>query len=601
MRDRKEEFVQAQEILYAASPDLQNRLLLAALSDEKTRTRVLTQWRTERLPDFASRAAIRREALPPRGGDPMTGWRRFYLLTHPDEVRLALSDKRFSNEPYTELGGGGFMLGLDPTGAPDDPHGMQSQLAKALFSSYLDPALQTLAEQAAEMAIQPLLAQREFDVARYAEQAALRWIALFYGFPLKDHPLLERCAAAAYRGLQYVILGRHLVSEPATLPACHQALGQLQQRCASLIDDYLGYARRPRIIYSSNDPFEGRERLPDGCVPLDVFGLSGLGMPVLRRLAAWIESDSANLPAALSGQDLGTWVAGLIAGTVGNVQTSVVTAVYALLKKKQPISDIDIEQVLGARPPVAFLARHLSERIDLGGGRVLEAGRDCVLVMDALQEQPPQASCPHVFGSPRGQRSVHHCVGERLIRPLISALVRKVLGLPNLRRQLNAVNAKPIEPERLWGMGATSWPLLHDRQKRIVHQPLNAALRIRSPISQNADRLRQIISAGAPRIEAALKRSKQVHFAWFELLEAEGMLVLHTVYDGEFDAYLRFFIAEVGDLFDQLFECIEGGPRTPVVDYPDDFVSVIARCNRPPAVGYFFSAYPLKDVNKVGV
>ena len=49
-----------------------------------------------------------------------------------------------------------------------------------------------------------------------------------------------------------------------------------------------------------------------------------------------------------------------------------------------------------------------------------------------------------------------------------------------------------------------------------------------------------------------------MHFAWFELIEGDTVLVLHTVYDGTFSAYIQDFALRVGDLFDALF----GASRT---------------------------------------
>ena len=121
-------------------------------------------------------------------------------------------------------------------------------------------------------------------------------------------------------------------------------------------------------------------------------------------------------------------------------------------------------------------------------------------------------------------------------------------------------------------------------------------MRLKSPVRDNADRVREVIRAGAPRIEEALRESRHVHFAWFELIESDTVLVLHTVYDGPFSAYIQHFALKVGDLFDALFECIENPPPMPVDEFPDEFVAHIQRYDRAPAMGYFFSAYPRSEV-----
>ena len=124
-------------------------------------------------------------------------------------------------------------------------------------------------------------------------------------------------------------------------------------------------------------------------------------------------------------------------------------------------------------------------------------------------------------------------------------------------------------------------------------------MRLKAPVSDSADRVREVIRAGAPRIEEALRESQHVHFAWFELIEADTVLVLHTVYDGPFAAYIQDFALKVGEVFDALFACIEDAPPSPVDKFPDEFVAHIQRYNRAPAMGYFFSAYPRSEVAQI--
>lgn len=83
------------------------------------------------------------------------------------------------------------------------------------------------------------------------------------------------------------------------------------------------------------------------------------------------------------------------------------------------------------------------------------------------------------------------------------------------------------------------------------------------------------------------------------MIEADTVLVLHTVYDGPFGAYLQHFALQVGDLFDVLFQYIEDPPPTPVHKFPNEFVAHLLRYNRAPAMGYFFSAYPRSEVARI--
>jgi hypothetical protein len=96
-----------------------------------------------------------------------------------------------------------------------------------------------------------------------------------------------------------------------------------------------------------------------------------------------------------------------------------------------------------------------------------------------------------------------------------------------------------------------------------------------------------------------LGEAGHVHFAWFEFLENDTKLALHTVYDRDFDAYIEHFALKIGSLFDLLFEHIQDAPPRPVKEFPKEFVDTIRRYNAPPAGDYFFSAYPNADVSMI--
>jgi hypothetical protein len=183
--------------------------------------------------------------------------------------------------------------------------------------------------------------------------------------------------------------------------------------------------------------------------------------------------------------------------------------------------------------------------------------------------------------------------------PLIVETVRYVMRLPGLAERLDPLDATPIGLERRWGFACERYPLTHRRDRRVAQGSLNVAMKIKAPVKENADRLRVVISSGAPRIDELLREARHVHFAWFEFVEHDSVLVLHTVYDGDFAAYIQHFALRAGDLFDKLFECIEDPPPMPVAKFPDEFVAHIQRYNRPPAMGYFFSAYPRTETARI--
>jgi cytochrome P450 len=568
-----------------------------------------------------SRCHFQDDPAPPRSQPVPQGRVDVALLSDPADVRHALSTPaEFSNAPYAELGGASFMLAIDPGPGfgGSDWHDVQRNMVTALFAGCTATGwLQTAAERASDHAELLSLRATNFDLAEWAEQAALRYFALLFGFSERDHILLEDAARAGYRALQYIIIGRHFTSEPGTLPAAQQAMARLGTRTAALIDEYALRERSRRLPLA---PAQTRPNAswPDGVQPWSELGLSGLGEPMLKRLPA--------LAGELSGQDLCNIVAGLLVGTVGNVQTALCQMVQHLLDRPTEFERVrvltgtslnnEVTRLLGLLPPVPFLPRRVVKREDaedqdqdqdqetgvgVNGAR-LAPGTDCILALRPVAG----GGCPHAWGEVITQKNgktqdigTHSCIGRGLIEPLLAVLLQRALNLPGLAQRLDGLTGEVLEPERLWGFGCLRYPLRHDRDKRRVQQPLIVLMRVKSPLADNAERLRRIIRSGAPRIEHALKTSRHVHMAWFEFMDNDSVLALRTVYDGDFDAYIEHFALKVGDLFDQLFECIEGAPPLPVAEYPDEFVETIRRSNRAPLGGYFFSAYPQRETAQI--
>ena len=210
---------------------------------------------------------------------------------------------------------------------------------------------------------------------------------------------------------------------------------------------------------------------------------------------------------------------------------------------------------------------------------------------------PPGHDDPLVWGLP--ESAPHWCAGRALAWPLIVEVVRQVMALPGLAEGLQPEDAKVKGLKKRHGFACESYPLTHRRDRWRAQTSLNVAMRIRAPVKDNADRVREVIRSGAPRIERLLRESRHVHFAWFEMIETDTVLVLHTVYDGPFGAYLQHFALQAGDLFDVLFELIEDPPPMPVHKFPNEFAAHLLRYNRAPAMGYFFSAYPRIEVARI--
>lgn len=542
-----------------------------------------------------SRAPIQDDPAPPRTQPAPQGHACVALISHPDDVREALTDTgKFINIPYAELGGAGFMLAIDPAPPAPTPdrHAQQRTVAVQALSAFQRPWLAKAAQWAVRQAALLSLRSARFDLAEFAEQAALRYIGLLFGYAERDHPLLEDAARSGYRALQYVIVGRHFVSEPGTLPAAQQALARLATRTSALIDEYALRRRSPRWPRPASRP-EPADTWPDGVQPWSELGLSALGQPLLRELPG--------RAGPLNGQDLCNIVGGLVVGSVGNVQTALCLMVQSILasgcrdqlRDRKPLHlESEVESLFTRHPPVPFLPRRTRTAFVSQRGTV-PSGTDCIIVLRAANG----SVCPHAWGAnDRPPQAPHACIGRDLILPLLAELLHHTLNLPGLDVTLDGLTGEVLKPERLWGMGCLRYPLRHDREKRFVQQPLIVVMPLKSPHAEYAERVRRVIRAGVPRIQWALDDSRHVHMAWFELTEDDRALALRTVYDGDFDAYIQHFALKVGDLFDQLFSCIEGGPPLPVAENPDAFVETIRRYNRKPLGGYFYSAYPKTEV-----
>ncbi len=564
-----------------------NRLLLDWLSEDASRAELYRQINGDSGElEFRSRDAAARECdcegvEHPRMA-PTLDHKIVTLITARKRIKKVLQDNgsRYSNRVYAELGGGSFMLALDP--GASDVHAAQTAAFQACFPRDPDKII-ALSHTACQEASITALRAPEFDLAVFAEQSALRFCQNLLGYALGDYRLLETALRAAYRALVYQVMGRHFVTDPVAIPEGKAAMGGLLARTSELIDAY-AVGDTDALKTCKQSP------LPEGF------------RPVLEELG--------KLPGNLNGEQRAIIAMGAAIGSVGNVQAAVCIAVKALFDDarlrvearrlaateaiNRPTKKHDewrslLQNSLRANPPIPFLPRLKVKAngdadgeviLALGGGTLGGTGDD-----------------PLIWGMP--ENGTHWCAGMGLAWPLIVEIVRHVVSLPGLAECLDAEDASVIGLKKRWGFACESYPLTHRRDSRVAQASLNVAMRLKAPARDSADRVREVIRIGAPRIEAALREARHVHFAWFELIESDTVLVLHTVYDGPFDAYIQHFALKVGVIFDALFECIEDPPPMPVDKFPNEFVAHIQRHNRSPAMGYFFSAYPRSDTARI--
>jgi len=576
----------------------QRDALFEALRDRPDLDGVLT---------FPSRAIHHASEYEPEGSpvrrDRTCGHRKVRLLIDADDITAVLRNgKDFSNEAYNKLGSGTFLLGLD-----DERLRKRQRTAAAKALRHDASTVEELAALAVAEAEPIWLRAPSFDLAQFAEQAALRFCSRLFGFATGDHPLLEKALRGAYMALTHQILGRHFVSDPAPVATAREPMAALFTRACELIDEY------------QRDPTRDPDKLPTG-VDLRTDKLPGFE-PAMRRLGR-LKREAGTLPEDdLSGEELGVIVVGVMSGVVGNVQAAVCSALSEFFRNGlvEPLRDVArtsgtplddlwpwIAEALRLNPPAAYLPRRVTQDVTLPGGVTLKRDEECVLsIVAALRAKgtafvspPPRDAHPLIFGIDSGPspQGLHSCIGNMLARPLISEIVRRVLLLRGLAETLDPEDGTVLGLERRWGFTCKRYPLSCrlDRQ-----HALNVSMRVKKPIAEHAEKLKAVIRAGAPRIEWALRESRHIHFAWFEFIEDDNRLVLHTVYDGLFESYIEHFALAVGELFDKIFEHIEDAPPMPVNKYPGAFIDLIRRNDRPVAEGYFFSAYPALEAEQI--
>lgn len=593
------------------TPFQHNQRLLQALSSDDQRAALYDRLlREPRLLQFQSMA----QAAAPDAAQPGTVppfHQTVVLLTAREHIDLAMRDDRhFSNAPYAALGSGTFMLGLDGMA-----HALQRGFAQRVLK-YGPAELAALTDIAWRAAAVLPLKQRRFDAAALAEQVGLRFAALLFGFPLAEHPYLEAAMRYGYQHLVYQIVGRHFSYDPAAPVAAQKAGALFLQRCVGLLG---GYAR-------GELPDDVRELQQTLAAIAQARGIEALQhfQPLCARLVAE--------PSELSGTELASLVGGLIAGTIGNVQASVSIALQALLSGGAAGSVADavadahaaepgtpergrlqrrIMDALADNPPAAFLPRQVSADLALNlGGRelgTLKAGTQVLLAIGAgTREARPRADSfgdrgdPLIFGAAAsgdaGAQHLHDCMGAYLALPLVVETVRRTLMLPGITLALDPDSGQPAGLVKTWGFRCDRLMLEYARDRAITQQPLAVIMKIKAPVAENAEKLRQTIAVAAPRIEMKLDQARHVHFAWFMLLDNDTRLGLFTAFDGAFDDYLKHFARTVGPLFDSLYQYLEDAPPMPVADHPEAFVAKARLYNSAPVGGYFYSAYPAAPV-----
>lgn len=545
-----------------------NQLLYRWLNDDMQRAVLYAQMRasgraTLRFPSLAYPASVER-----------TG--EAWLVTHPDDIAHAL--QHLSVAPYAALGGGQFMLAMD-AGAE---HTAQRNFALERLDAVAAHA-QDCAELAYRRAAVFTFKRADFDLASFAEAFALRYVSVMFGFPDQAYGVLKGTMARLYEELCFQILGRHFSGEPMKPRPFVEPQDKLEQWIIDMLD--------------GSGPSERRISIRDA---------AKYGQPVLAQMQVH--------DGGYDRKQLAVIVQGLVGGTIGNVQASVcivlnewfnhrvngrpllMDARAALAAGEHRILGGMMMNALMRNPPAAFLPRRSdgrSLRVAGPGSDFIPEHGELVLAMGAAGRHEL------VFGGRRDDPGyVHQCVGQRVIYPALRHAVGKLLQQPGLAQVVAHPDVRPKRLEKRWGMMCLSYPLQHDRGRRLKQRCLSVIMRVKEPVAEHAMDLMRVIAAGAPSIEESLNESRHVHFAFFQLLDGGRQLALFTIYDGDFDAYIEHFALKV-ELFDKLFEHIDDAPPLPVSAHPKEFIDTIRRYDRQPVGDYFYSAYGTASVSQI--
>ena len=596
-----------------------------------------------------------------------------YLLVHREHLEIAYQQSlpagarpNFSNQPFQELGGS-FMLAMDELTPPPAESFEQHTGQRDYCYAYLETLKQhfdPIATVAFKTGALLPLKSRNFDLAELAQQVAIRYVAMLFGYSLADLPMLDQAGAAVGEGLQYQMMARHFVTKPSALLASTAAFGQLVQRSAELID-----------LYDAPIGKQQRDARRDLIDELDKLKAIWFEDPVVRtaerqqRLADFspLMLMMAEDNSSFSTTEKAILVAGLVGGAITNIRASICIALQQFFRVPQQLPTIQrsafdayavhrdanwgsaedasfrryVEEAMRINPPAPFLPRVATTDISLrategqaayiipagslillgvGGGSWVSTHDDTPIQSPEGRFQVPSPTptpapngpapaCPFhmVFGGrpdlklPGGKAQyTHSCFGMDLAMYVVSYTVRQLMLLPGLTQSLDPLTGCPWGLIKHWGSFCDSYPLEYERGQLLRQSPLQTVLQIKSPVSVYAENLKTILKYGAPFIEKVLMDSKTIHFASFVFLENDSKLALFTAYDGDYEAYIAHFAREFGPLFDQFFSCMEVQPPMPIRKHAFEFVQYLRQFQQPSVGDYFYSAYPLATADQIG-
>lgn len=118
-------------------------------------------------------------------------------------------------------------------------------------------------------------------------------------------------------------------------------------------------------------------------------------------------------------------------------------------------------------------------------------------------------------------------------------------------------------------------PAPADDDSTQVSSGLNLWLELRAPQQKNMEELLGKLYEQRDALHAALEGLHYVHFARFLPSWDWSALQVITSFDGDFDAYVMDFVLAIGEQFEMMLSYVEDRPRSPIQDYPAEFLKFI--------------------------
>lgn len=104
-----------------------------------------------------------------------------------------------------------------------------------------------------------------------------------------------------------------------------------------------------------------------------------------------------------------------------------------------------------------------------------------------------------------------------------------------------------------------------------LQTPMNLVMPLRYPLVAFRAEFGMMLFEAADQILAGLNNVGTVHFARFDIVE--GNLCMFSIYDGNFEGYIRDFIGTIGGAFDAIMTFVKDPPPTPCGQYVDEFIA----------------------------